>query len=119
VRDRHSDQPDIPSAIKEMPSVVHAGPVNEPKKSPIQSMTRTLSPCRPHRFFRGPPAAPGLYGVAIAFVPLAVWLGRLAPEASPIVVPLIVAIFNVQKDEQPEEVIVRSTYEPPLDGGIG
>lgn len=48
-----------------------------------------------------------LYGVAIAFVPLAVWLGWLAPEASPIVVPLIVAIFNVPKDEQ------------PLDGGIG
>lgn len=39
-----------------------------------------------------------LYGVAIAFVPLAVYLGWLAPEATPIVLPLILALLNVPKD---------------------
>ena len=49
-----------------------------------------------------------LYGVAIAFVPLAVFLGWLKPEAAPLVVPLIVAIFNVQDD--PSGTV--TTYEP-------
>lgn len=44
-----------------------------------------------------------LYGIAIAFVPLAVYLGWLEPEASPIVIPLILAILNVQDDGAPDE----------------
>ena len=39
-----------------------------------------------------------LYGIAIAFVPLAVYAGWLAPEASPIVIPLILAVLNVNDD---------------------
>lgn len=39
-----------------------------------------------------------LYGVSIAFVPLAVYLGWIQPEAVPIVVPLAVAVFNVPKN---------------------
>lgn len=39
-----------------------------------------------------------LYSIAIAFVPLAVYLGWLAPEASPIVIPLILAVLNVNDE---------------------
>jgi hypothetical protein len=39
-----------------------------------------------------------LYGVAIASVPLAVALEWMKPEYAPIVVPLIVAVFNVEDD---------------------
>lgn len=51
-----------------------------------------------------------LYGVAIAFVPLAVYLGWLAPEATPIVLPLILAIFNVP---------LKAPQEAPQDGSVG
>lgn len=44
-----------------------------------------------------------LYGIAIAFVPLAVYLGWLEPEASPLVLPLVLAILNVQDDGAPNE----------------
>jgi len=44
-----------------------------------------------------------LYGIAIAFVPLAAWLGWLAPEAVPLVLPLILAVFNVNKPEAKTE----------------
>lgn len=43
-----------------------------------------------------------LYGIAIASVPLAVALGWLEPIYVPIVVPLIVAVFNVKDDALPE-----------------
>lgn len=49
-----------------------------------------------------------LYGIAIAFVPVAIFLGWLKPEAAPIVLPLIMAIFNVQGD--PTGTV--ATYEP-------
>lgn len=38
-----------------------------------------------------------LYGIAIAFVPLAAWLGWISPEAVPLVLPLIIAVLNVQE----------------------
>ena len=44
-----------------------------------------------------------VYGVAIAFVPLAVFLGWLKPEAIPVVLPLILAILNVQDEKTPYE----------------
>lgn len=40
-----------------------------------------------------------VYGVAIAFVPLAVYLGWIEPEASAIVLPLILAILNLTPQE--------------------
>ena len=40
-----------------------------------------------------------LYGVAIAFVPLAVWLGWVQPEAVPLILPLVMAVLNVQDEE--------------------
>lgn len=40
-----------------------------------------------------------IYGVAIAFVPLAVYLGWIEPEASAIVLPLILAILNLTPTE--------------------
>lgn len=49
-----------------------------------------------------------LYGIAIAFVPFAIYQGWLEPEALPIVVPLIIAVFNVQGD--PSGTV--TTFEP-------
>lgn len=43
-----------------------------------------------------------LYGVAIAFVPLAVYLGWMEPEAVPIVIPLILAVLFVDRDGKPQ-----------------
>ncbi|MDT0142800.1 hypothetical protein [Microbacterium sp. PRC9] len=43
-----------------------------------------------------------MYGVAIAFVPFAVLMGWLKPEAVPVIIPLITAIFFVQSDEKPD-----------------
>ena len=40
-----------------------------------------------------------LYGVAIAFVPLAAWLGWVQPEAVPLILPLVMAVLNVQDEE--------------------
>lgn len=39
-----------------------------------------------------------LYGVCIAAVPVAVYAGWLPPEASPIILPLVLAILNVNDD---------------------
>lgn len=39
-----------------------------------------------------------LYGVAIAAVPVLVYFGLLEPEATPIVLPLILAVFNVRDE---------------------
>ena len=36
-----------------------------------------------------------IYAVAIAFVPLAVYLGWIEPEASAIALPLLLAILNL------------------------
>lgn len=40
-----------------------------------------------------------LYGVAVAFVPAAVYFGWIEPEATPIVIPLLIAIFNISPKE--------------------
>lgn len=40
-----------------------------------------------------------LYGIAIAFVPLAALWGWISPEALPLVLPLIVAVLNVNDDK--------------------
>lgn len=37
------------------------------------------------------------YGVAVAFVPLAAIWGWISAEALPLVVPLLVALFNVKE----------------------
>lgn len=37
-----------------------------------------------------------LYGIAIAAVPVLVYFGLLEPEATPIVLPLILAVLNVR-----------------------
>jgi len=42
-----------------------------------------------------------LYGVAIAAVPVAVYFGWIEPEASPIVLPLILAVLNVKRPQLP------------------
>lgn len=63
-----------------------------------------------------------LYGVAIAFIPLAVFVGWLKPEAVPIVVPLVVAILNITPKDSEPEVVARSNYEAPItgpDGSVG
>lgn len=39
-----------------------------------------------------------IYGIAIAFVPLAAYLGWIEPEAIPLVLPLILAVLNVNPD---------------------
>lgn len=44
-----------------------------------------------------------VYGVAIAFVPLAVYLGWLEPEASPLVLALVLAVLNVNDDDAPAQ----------------
>jgi len=36
-----------------------------------------------------------IYAVAIAFVPLAIYLGWIEPEAAAIVLPLILAVLNL------------------------
>lgn len=45
-----------------------------------------------------------LYGIAIAFVPLAVYFGWIEPEAAPIILPLIVAILNITPKEKEDEI---------------
>lgn len=40
-----------------------------------------------------------LYGVCIAAVPVAVYAGWLPAEASPVILPLILAILNVNDDD--------------------
>jgi DMSO/TMAO reductase YedYZ heme-binding membrane subunit len=45
-----------------------------------------------------------VYGVAIAAVPFAVYAGWIDPEASPIVLPLILALVMVKPDGTPEDV---------------
>lgn len=42
-----------------------------------------------------------LYGVAIAAFPVAVYFGLIEPEAIPLVLPLIVALFNLTPKETP------------------
>lgn len=37
-----------------------------------------------------------LYGVCIAAVPVAVYFGWLPPEAAPVILPLVLAVLNVQ-----------------------
>lgn len=41
-----------------------------------------------------------LYGIAIAFVPVAIHFGWIEPEASPVIIPLIMALFFVNPDEE-------------------
>lgn len=43
------------------------------------------------------------YGVAVAFVPLAAAWGWLSPEALPLIVPLLVALFNVKAPDSGAE----------------
>jgi len=43
-----------------------------------------------------------VYGVAIAAVPVAVYYKLIAPEAAPLIVPLILALVMVKKDGTPE-----------------
>lgn len=43
------------------------------------------------------------YGVAAAFVPLAAFKGWIQPEAVPLVVPLLVALFNVKEPDSGAE----------------
>lgn len=40
-----------------------------------------------------------IYGVAIAFIPVAVWFDWLDAEATPIILPLILAILNLTPDD--------------------
>lgn len=54
-----------------------------------------------------------LYGVAIAFVPVAVLLGWLKPEAVPVILPLIMAVFFV--NDAPKSDLAPTTHEPDLD----
>lgn len=46
-----------------------------------------------------------LYGIAIAFVPLAAYFGWIELEAVPLVLPLILAVLNVQSDPAVEEEV--------------
>ena len=41
-----------------------------------------------------------VYGICIAAVPLAIFLGWLPAEAAPLVLPLILAIFNVKEPNE-------------------
>ena len=43
-----------------------------------------------------------LYSVAIAFVPLAALWGWITPDAMPLVLPLVMAVLNVQDDNDDE-----------------
>lgn len=43
-----------------------------------------------------------LYGVCIAAVPVLVYFKLLPPEAAPVILPLVLAVLNVQ-DEPTEE----------------
>lgn len=40
-----------------------------------------------------------LYSVCIAAVPVAVYFGWLPPEASPVLLPLVLAVLNVNDDD--------------------
>ena len=44
------------------------------------------------------PVRAWIYGVAVAFVPLAVYFGWMTIEASPLVLALILAILNLNPD---------------------
>lgn len=41
-----------------------------------------------------------IYGVCIAAVPVLVYFQLIPAEASPVILPLILAVLNVQDDEQ-------------------
>lgn len=53
-----------------------------------------------------------IYVVAIAFIPLAGLWGWISPEAMPLVVPLIMAVLNIQDD--PGQTV--TTYDPSETG---
>lgn len=40
------------------------------------------------------------YGVSVAAVPLGVYFGLLEPEATPVILPLLLAFFNVNEDTE-------------------
>jgi hypothetical protein len=46
-----------------------------------------------------------IYGVAVAFVPLAVYLGWMTIEASPLVLALILAILNLNPDLEVYDIL--------------
>lgn len=41
-----------------------------------------------------------LYGVCIAAVPVLIYLDLLPAEAAPVILPLVVAILNIQDDSE-------------------
>jgi len=44
-----------------------------------------------------------IYGVCIAAVPVLVYLGLLPAEAAPVILPLVLALLNVQDDGTPSD----------------
>ena len=67
-----------------------------------------------------------LYGVAVAFIPFAIYKGWMDIEASPLIIALVVAIFNlspkeeiVDLDEGPEEEQIFLVTEEPYLGKHG
>ena len=51
------------------------------------------------------PVRKWVYGVAIAFVPLAAFLGWMSPQAGALVLPLILAILNLTPDDVTSEEV--------------
>lgn len=49
--------------------------------------------------FLSPAVRRWVYGVCIAAVPVAVYFGWLPAEASPVILPLILAVLNVPAEE--------------------
>lgn len=41
-----------------------------------------------------------IYGVCIATVPVLVYFNLLPPEAAPVILPLVLAVLNVQDDTE-------------------
>lgn len=45
-----------------------------------------------------------IYGVCIAAVPVLVYFGLLPADASPVILPLVLALLNVNDTDVPQEV---------------
>lgn len=56
-----------------------------------------------------------LYGVSIAFVPVAIYFGWIEPEASVVIIPMIVAILNLNPKEPS---VINEPYSEPKYGVI-